>query len=337
MTHTVMETRGTRTGHVSLFDPGVRAGDRAGVARTMAGDPALAADEGALPLLLHDVLLGRPPGTTPAFGRTERFRAAGRDFWWLTPSDASGDLDEQVGLSGHRIARPDEALRSGIVSALEHIASRPWALELVTTYVTTFALAETRDPGGRRLLTSCSLPDFPLCVFLSPRVFVHIPPVSIHPEPSARLAAENLYHEAVHQAVNHQLLVHGIMTPDYSSDTSPKIPIYWRRTASEDRNRAWEIDRVLHAAAVYCHLLQWRYHELTDPSLTEAERTTVAAASAESVGALDSLCQALAENIVHFTSEGALFVGRLVAAAEIRSQVMSSLLATYAGTRALES
>ena len=185
------------------------------------------------------------------------------------------------------------------------------------------------------MITSCSLPDFPLCVFLSPRAFVHIPPVSIHPEPAARLAAENLYHEAVHQAVNHHILVGNVMGPDYSSATSPKIPIYWRKTASEGRNRAWELDRVLHAAAVYCHLLQWRWHELTDPALPDEVRATVAAASAESVGALESLCQALVDNIGHFTSQGSLFVGRLVAAAEMRSQVMSALLSAPTGAGVL--
>ncbi|WP_031508834.1 hypothetical protein [Streptomyces megasporus] len=303
--------------------------DRLGVARGLGGGAAIPESAGDLPLVLHDLLLKQPPKSTVGAGRTEPFTAGGHVFWWLGPRDGAGRLDSAVGLAGHRVVWPDDDVRAGIAAALDLIATRPWAMDLVSTYVTTFALAETERSGTRKgLITSCSLPDFPLCVFFSPRVFVHIPPLSIHPVDSVRMAAENLYHEAVHQAVNYQLLAHDILVPEYDSARSPKIPIYWRQSAGEKRNRAWELDRVLHAASVYCHLLHWRYCELVDPTLDAEERKTVINATTDSIGALKSLCDALSEHIDYFTSEGALLVGRLIEAAETRTEVMRTVIQT---------
>ncbi|MFB9909415.1 hypothetical protein [Allokutzneria oryzae] len=279
--------------------------------------------EGTLPLSLNEVLLGRPEGSTAKAGRVRPFLAGGARFWWLGPAETgSTALDAAVGLDGHRVGWPSRAVEAGVVHALELIAARPWAMALVTTYVTTFALA-TRPDGEKGQITSCSLPDFPLCVFLSPRAFVHIPPLSVSRTESARLAAENIYHEAVHQSVNHSLLTRDLLAPSYSSATSPKIPIYWRSGAGNAaRNREWELDRVLHAAAVYCHLLRWRHAELTDPTSGVEHRSFVARAAAESIGALTTLCDALVEHIGHFTPEGALTVGRIVEASNNRGALL---------------
>ncbi|MFD5425635.1 hypothetical protein [Streptomyces sp. NPDC127084] len=275
---------------------------------------------------MHDILLGSPEGETARTGTVERFEVGGSVFWWLLPGDVPGSLDDAVSLDGHAVVSPCAYVRESISAALEVVATHPWAMELLRTYVTTFALTEQSAEGGSPLITSCSLPDFPLCVFFSQRAFVHIPPRSVASAPSARLAAENLYHEAVHQAVNHTLLSRELLVPGYSSSTSPKIPIYWRKTAGEERNREWELDRVLHAAAVYCHLMHWRLAELSSAELTPEERAMISQASEESVSALRTLCVALTDHIDYFTSEGALFVGRLVEASAQRSSLLEAWL-----------
>lgn len=238
----------------------------------------------------------------------------------------SAALDAAVAL-GHHIEWPTGQVESGIVRALEAIAAREWAMSLVGSFVATFALAVRPEPDQTGPITSCSLPDFPLCVFFSPRAFVHIPPLGIYPEWSWRLAAENIYHEAVHQSVNHQLLTRPVLVPEYSSVTSPKIPIYWRSgPGNAERNREWELDRVLHAAAVYCQLMRWRYAELTDPTADEAYAAFLAEVAGESIGALGTLCAALAEHISHFTPEGAMMVGRIIEASELRSAVLTMVI-----------
>ncbi|WP_328842634.1 hypothetical protein [Streptomyces sp. NBC_00258] len=298
------------------------------------------ADQGLIPLRLHEALRGKPTGSMGA-GEIRVFRAGQREFWWLGPAareglDGAADLDSAVDLTGHHIVWPTHDLAQGVSGALDLIATRPWAMSLVATFITTFAMATTPD-GVRGRITSCSLPDFPLCVFLSDRAFVHIPPLSVSTTGSIRLVAENIYHEAVHQSVNHQLLTRPIFLPGYSSATSPKIPIYWRTSAgNETRNRAWELDRVLHAAAVYCHLLHWRYAELADPKTDPEHRRFVAEATRESLGALAILCEALTEHIGHFTAEGALMVGRLVEASRQRSALLDATLEHSSGSAGLK-
>jgi hypothetical protein len=277
---------------------------------------------GSLPFALHDVLHGRADSATADSAITERFFVAEREFHWLLPATSSA-LWEKVALTGHRLVLPDAVQRQSIIGGLEHLATRPWAFDLVAKYVTTIAFVESEP--GTPVITSCSLPDFPLCVFISERVARHIPPSTVTPTPHARLAAENLYHESVHQAVNHLLLSRQLFRPGYSSATSPKVPIYWRQTDSQTRNRAWELDRVLHATAVYCHLLQWRAVELCDTALHGPSREAVAEAAAEAVGAVRSLAGALMEHTDQFTGEGAVFIGRLVEASTMRADLLDRL------------
>ena len=312
---------------LDVFGSGDFGGDRLALASSLSPTDLSTETIGELPFNLHDMLLGREIGTTLKTARIRKFRAGGREFWWLREEDSLDELSKQVDLPGHRIVFPDEEIERNVISAIEHIASRPWAMALLGTYVSAFALTEAVSAEAeKRLITSCSLPDFPLCVFFSGRAQIHIPPLTISLRPSVRLLAENLYHEAVHQAVNYQLLSNEILVPSYSSATSPKIPIYWREEAGEQRNRAWELDRVLHAAAVYCHLLAWRYQELLDPRLPAEDRETITSASADAVGATRALCEALTTHIRYFTSEGAMLVGRLIEAGQMRSAVLSTVL-----------
>jgi hypothetical protein len=118
----------------------------------------------------------------------------------------------------------------------------------------------------------------------------------------------------------------GVLSADYSSSTSPKVPIYWRRSAQDERNRAWELDRVLHATAVYCHLLRWRFVELAHAPITPGDRTTIEEAAGESIAALRALCTALTDHIRYLTAEGGLFVGRLIELSRTRAAEVEKLL-----------
>ncbi|MET9231606.1 hypothetical protein [Lentzea sp. NPDC003310] len=315
----------TATVRLSVPESGSALIDATGTAAEVAGELGLAhaVPPGTLPFALHDVLLRRPDATSVADAITEPFTVAGREFHWLLPATASRLWDE-VGLTGHRLVLPGDDQRATIVAALEFLASRPWAFDLVAKYVTTLAFVESDSDAD--LITSCSLPDFPLCIFFSARAARHVPPVTVTDFPSARLMAENIYHESVHQSVNHLLLTRKVFKPGYSSTTSPKVPIYWRQTASRTRNRAWELDRVLHAAAVYSQLLQWRTAELRADDISEREGEAVRQASKDAVGAVRSLAAALTEHCEHFTSSGALFVGRLVESATLRAELLEHLL-----------
>jgi hypothetical protein len=123
-------------------------------------------------------------------------------------------------------------------------------------------------------------------------------------KPSARFLAENFYHEAVHQLVNAHLLFGRLVPEDFSSETSPKIPISWRATASP-RNREWEIDRVLHAAVVYESMIGYRAAQLTDPTIHPWERAAFEEANAIAVPNLSFLATSLRQHTGALTDEGA--------------------------------
>ena len=281
-------------------------------------------ESGIIPFILHDSMLGR--ATDDVFEKiaTESFTVGELEFNWLLSSTAP-DGWKEVGLSGHRLITPSQELRTRVQASILHLARREYALGLVGKYITTFALVECLDLSKMNRITSCSLPDYPLCVFFSERIFEHIPPSSVG-RPSIRLGAENIFHEAVHQSVNHLILTEGIFHQDYDAATSPRVPIFWRKDAREDRNKEWEIDRVLHAAAVYSHLLQWRYYELLDESLTADERNIITTAAVESIDAVRSLSSGLVKHIEFFTPKGALFVGRLVESIGARSVVLELVI-----------
>lgn len=106
-------------------------------------------------------------------------------------------------------------------------------------------------------ITSASFPKCPGAVFISNKAMFHIPPNSLFEEPSFYALAENLFHEAIHQSVNEEVLKGHILTNEFDSRTSPKIHIQWRNNQTS-RNQFWELDRAFHAACVYSGLIRLR-------------------------------------------------------------------------------
>lgn len=281
--------------------------------------------DGLTPLDIHDALLGREEPSCRAGAAAEPFDLAGQRFWWVTPVGGEG-LSREVDLAGHRVTAPDDRLRQGVADALRILADAPWAFAMVRTYVTSFAVVELVDAAsGRRPVTSCSLPDIPLCVFFSRAALRHVPPLSVSPRDSAYLLAENFYHEAVHQYVNHEIITAGVFAESFDSRTSPLVDITWRRKP-DGTPQQWQLDRVFHAAMVYGHLTAWRLRALRQSPLDDVTRRTVEQASHDAISAMSDLLTALHRHIDVFTPAGALRVGELGGAVRIFQEAMDLTL-----------
>lgn len=303
---------------------------RAGVLESF-GQPA-GAEDGAGALRLHEHLLQETPGTLSGAVELTPFRAGGRDFWWMVPAGPPGALDRAVGLRHHTVVAPPAAFREQLAAALGLLSAHPWAFAMVERFISNFALLRFDRSPGATPVTSCSVPDFPLSVFLSGLAARHIPPHSVADRGTPLLLAENVFHESVHQFVNHQLLTRPVLDPAYDSADSPRIPIYWRRDG-DGMPRTWELDRVLHAAMVYAQLVDGRYEVLGSDLPSDADREVVLAASRHALGALASLCDALAEHVDAFQPYGAFLVGRLVEAARHRCDLLRWRLDDGSGPR----
>ncbi|RAG80678.1 hypothetical protein DN069_36905 [Streptacidiphilus pinicola] len=280
---------------------------------------------GLTPFDIHDHLLRRERPTSREGAESHPFEVAGERFWWVTPV---GDerLSEEVALQGHRVVTPHALMRRAVVDALGVLAEAPWAFAMVRTYITSFAQVElVRPEAGQRPVTSCSLPDIPLCVFFSRSALRHVPPLSVSTHDSVHLLAENLYHEAVHQYVNHQIITDAVLLDSYDSRTSPMVDIAWRRKP-DGSPQQWQVDRVYHAAMVYGHLTAWRLRALRQVELDEPTRRTVRQAAHDSLAALTDLLGALQRHIDVFSTTGALRVGELIGAAQIFNEALAITL-----------
>lgn len=277
---------------------------------------------GALPFAIHNTLTATSTFSSREFSLVP-FIVEGHEFYILQrPAEEAWS---KIGLRGHKVIDDAESRLDILSQALGIIASRPNTLDLVRRFLTTFIWVETSaDDSGEPPLTSCSLPDLPLAAFVSDMAQRHIPPITVAKTNSARLLAENIYHESVHQLVNYRILTEELFIPDFDSRTSPRIPIAWRKNSIK-RNQAWELDRVLHAATVYSQLLDWRLHELKFDFLTDEERSSITTAALESVDSSNYLSDALCQHIDYFTPSGALFVGRLAQSIEQRTRLLREL------------
>lgn len=266
-----------------------------------------------MPFALHSTLTASPEFDADAFAISS-FRAAGHEFHWVDAVQ-SADAWTRVALDGHVLAST-RARRDLVRQAILELAADPRVVEFVRRFVTTFVPVEADHANGDvTQLTSCSLPDFPLAVFISDHAQRHIPPLTVSPEPSPVLLAENIYHEAVHQYVNYRLLVDDFFPADYDARTATRVTIPWRRDAT-GRSSAWQLDRVLHAATVYVQLIRWRMDRLQSSGLSDLDRRALLDASATALRSCTFLVAALSQHIGSFTPPGAMFVGRLSLAAE---------------------
>ncbi|MEW9528669.1 hypothetical protein [Microbispora sp. NPDC049125] len=243
---------------------------------------------------------------------------------WL--QDEPGlELTPHLPLPSHRPLPHTPELRALLTSAIEHLSAFPPAREIFTTFVRVVALVELRDDYRRRdsQITTSSFPVLPYCAFFSERSFRQLPPRCVSKVASPRFLGENLYHEAIHQALTIQLLLTDVLAPDYDSATSPKVDIYWREEedpaagpGGSKGNQQWEVDRVLHAAVVYGHVMEYRLHQLRDPALLPYERELFAEAVRTGAESVRYLSAALREHGRFFTPDGLRLVTDLCDAVE---------------------
>lgn len=195
----------------------------------------------------------------------EILNISGDEFYLV--SDDGDNLLETTALNTHRIAKFDKDFKNDVEEALEYLKQNFEEFYIVikenVKYIVNLTLKEdSRDIDST--ITSCSLPSLPYVIFISYKAGYHIPPSNVISTKNKVLLAENIYHEAIHQIVNMSILKKNVLPKNYSSATSPKIDIPWRKQQKEERNKAWELDRVLHATSVYANLLQFRKKMLNE-------------------------------------------------------------------------
>lgn len=264
------------------------------------------------PIRMHTNLVGHSWKSLEDDVSYRSFTVNGREFWWLSGAEQSTVFSERVNLEGHAIVEPSEDIQEATIAAVEHIATVPWAFEVLSEYSPAFAVVEALERNPKPI-TSCSLPDFPTLSFYSRIALRHIPPVSVARRGHPILLAENLFHESVHQYVNHQILTAGILIDSYDSSTSPGIPISWRFN-KDGTNQIWQVDRALHAATVYSNILAWRrevLHQFGD--VDEEFVGIVQQSTSQAIRSVIELYKALEDNLDQFTPKGAHRVGQLAA------------------------
>ncbi|NGQ96221.1 hypothetical protein G3578_13730 [Brevibacillus sp. SYP-B805] len=280
----------------SPFDPAV-------YSHTLAGIP-----DGRLrlPFVLWGELTGRRDVSDQCLQESRAVEIKVDSDAYLCLSAVPQDCWQALPLASHDLVDAAGERSADVTRALEHLArSYPEGYKLFAEFVRMIAWVKLRDDRSEQdvEITSSSFPVLPFSVFVSSRALSHIPPKTVAARDSYRFLAENLFHEAVHQAVNMNLLLHDIFTEDYNSSTSPKVDIPWRAN-NDQRNQRWEIDRTLHAAVVYGHLLGYRRRQLNDPGLESFEYAAFAEAAAEGLEAAKYLSQSLLRYERYFTTDG---------------------------------
>lgn len=94
--------------------------------------------------------------------------------------------------------------------------------------------------------SSAGYPAEPGHIFLTPLVFVHLPPNIRLPAISAYAVLENLIHESIHLELGEQL------GSTLTFGAEPCIEVPWRNTK-------WTIEHALHAYLVYKHIFALRF------------------------------------------------------------------------------
>ncbi|WFA05707.1 hypothetical protein [Bacillus sp. HSf4] len=216
-------------------------------------------------------------------------------------------------IPSHEILQANHQQKELLSKALHHLSKQhPSAYELIKEFVRSIVWVTIQRDFIEKdtQITSASFPIMPLCIFISDKAAFHIPPNSLCTKNSYRFLAENLYHEAVHQVINMNLLLSDIFNESYDSATSAKIEIPWRHTQSI-RNQYWELDRVFHAAIVYSKMMEFRLSELKDGSLYPEERKIFEEAAASGIRSAQHLSQALLNHKNSFTSDGVRLIEEL--------------------------
>ncbi len=229
-----------------------------------------------LPFILFDHFIERK-GSDSDWNSTgipegEDIRVSEDNFFWL--SNIPIDTWKNLPLQSHQFAAHSDDRSKLLVRAINYLRwSYPEGYAILRKFVRVIAWLELREEFKKRdtLITSVSIPMLPFCSFISDRALRHIPPNIVIEGDLVEFLAENLYHEAIHQAVNMNILLHEIFRESYDSRISPKVEIPWRSNQSS-RNQRWELDRVLHAAIVYANLLEYRLTQIESDQMESSKK-----------------------------------------------------------------
>ncbi|WP_391205461.1 hypothetical protein [Psychrobacillus sp. L4] len=225
---------------------------------------------------------------------------------YLMLTQLPDEVWDNLPIKSHELISPTEEQENELSLALNHLSENyPVGYELFSKFARTIAWVRLKDEfkGKDSQITSSSFPILPLCIFVSDKAQHHIPPNSVSKESSYRFLAENLYHEAVHQAVNMNLLMFDIFVDNYNSQDSPKIEIPWRYNQVK-RNQYWELDRTFHATVVYSQMIRYRLNQINDTKLKVFERVAFEGSIISGLEAASYLSKSLLNCEQYFTEKG---------------------------------
>lgn len=277
--------------------------------------PTLAPDAPLPPFLCRALAFGdeRFPAHAPrnaAMAGTpdaevRRIEADGVALHWAV-SGVSPLLLELLPLAGHRFARPEAERAARLERALAELAALggEFAASL-GAWTGTLVWLEQWDEAAEPF-NSSSFPALPHCTLITDRAAWQLPPSTVLPAPRALALAENLYHESIHQQLSATLLLEEMLRPEYDARRAPRIEVPWRR-------RGWEVDRVLHATAVYARLLPMRRAVLERHDLDPVERDAWSEASRQGAECVAWLADRLDESRGWFTAAGEALVEQVCA------------------------
>ncbi|WP_232700250.1 hypothetical protein [Brevibacillus daliensis] len=246
---------------------------------------------------------------------------------YLLVSQLPEDIWSNLPIRSHELITPTEEQEQELNLALQYLSENyPSGYKLFSEFARAIAWVSLKDEFKEKdsQITSSSFPILPLCVFISDKAQYHIPPNSISKESSYRFLAENLYHEAVHQAVNMNLLMHEVFIEDYNSQESPKVEIPWRYNQVK-RNQFWELDRTFHATIVYSQMIRYRLAQLNNSDLKPFERLAFEEATTTGMEAAKYLSQSLLNNEQYFTKKGVELIQELASNIKTVSQSVSEV------------
>ncbi|OUB98421.1 hypothetical protein BK784_16875 [Bacillus thuringiensis serovar medellin] len=216
-------------------------------------------------------------------------------------------------IQSHNIVKPSPNEKNIFINAMKHLKNNfPDGYKLVQEFVKIIIWVSLKEEykGRDSQITSSSFPSMPFGIFLSNKAEFHIPPNNIAENISFRYLAENIFHEAIHQAVNMNILLNDILVNDYNSKNSPKIEIPWRHSQAK-RNQYWEIDRTYHATVVYSQLIKYRFTQLNDNSISKKEKEFFKEACYNGVEAALYLSDCLLKQKEFFTELGVNLIQEL--------------------------
>lgn len=209
-------------------------------------------------------------------------------------------------IQSHEIVKTTPKIENIVTTALQHLQKNHfYAYELIKEFVHSivYVKLKTDFTGQDSQITSSSFPIMPLSIFISDKAGFHIPPNNISKDISHRFVAENIYHEAIHQVINMNILLFDIFNENFDSKYSPKIEIPWRYNQVK-RNQYWELDRAYHATIVYSRVLRYRINELRDESLLAFEKNIFEGAVKSGVDAVTHLIKSLEQYKSYFSANG---------------------------------